>query len=99
MVLRSLALTTQAYMVGDFISTSIIPVTSHVFPAFAVATPPTNVPPQGGTCNSAGVVCHESIFTTPEDLLEITGGTNVAGNAPTFFPTTGVPLKAPPTAN
>ena len=98
MFLQWLALTTQGYMVGDYISTSIISGKNHVFPAFAVATPPTNVPPQGGTCNSAGVVCHESIFTTPEDLLEITGGTNVAGNAPTFFPTTGTPLKAPPTA-
>ena len=98
MFLQWLALTTQGYMVGDYISTSIISGKNHVFPAFAVATPPTNVPPQGGTCNSPGVVCHESTFTTPEDLLEITGGTNVAGNAPTYFPTTGPSLKAPPTA-
>ncbi len=99
MFLQWLALTTQGYMVGDYISTSIIPGDDDAFPAFAVATPPTNVPPQGGTCNSAGVVCHESIFTTSEDLLKLTGGTNVAANAPTFFPTTGGPfLTSPPTA-
>ncbi len=98
MFMQWLALTTQGYMVGDYISTSIIPGDDDAFPAFEVATPPTNVPPQGGTCNSAGVVCHESTFTTPEDLLKITGGTNVAGNAPTYFPTSGASLKSPPTA-
>jgi len=60
--------------------------------------PPTNVPPRGGTCNSAGVVCHESTFTTSEDLLKLVGGTNVAASAPTFFPTSGTPLSSPPTA-
>src|SRR6266581_1816723 len=81
MFLQWLALTTQGYMVGDYISTSIIPGDDDAFPAFAVATPPTNVPPQGGTCNSAGVVCHESTFTTSEDLLKLAGGTNVAASA------------------
>ena len=98
MFLQWLALTTQGYMVGDYISTSIIPGDDDAFPAFAVATPPTNVPPQGGTCNSAGVVCHESIFTTSEDLLKLAGGTNVAATAPTFFPTSGTPLSSPPIA-
>ena len=85
MALQWLALTTQGYMVGDYISTSIIPGDDDATPVFEVAFPPSNVPPQGGTCNTAGVVCHESTFTTSEDLLAITGGTNAAGpNEPTY---------------
>ena len=87
MRLQWLALTTQGYMVGDYISSSIIPGDDDAAPAFEVAFPPTNVPPQGGTCNSAGVVCNEATFTTSEDLLKITGGTNTAGtNEPTYMP-------------
>jgi len=82
-----LALTTQGYMVGDYISTSIIPGDDDAFPAFAVARTPT-VPnnAKSGTCVSNGVICHEATFTTPEDLLKITGGTNTAGNEPASFP-------------
>lgn len=86
MALQWLPLTTQGYMVGDYISTSIVSGDNDATPVFAVASPPTNVPPQGGTCNSAGIVCHESMFTTPEDLEALVGGTITAGNPPTFVP-------------
>jgi len=87
MQLQWLALTTQGYMTGDYISTAIIPGDDDAFGAFEIATPPTISPTaKSGTCTSSGVVCHEATFTTPENLLKITGGTNTAGNAPAFFP-------------
>jgi hypothetical protein len=90
MMLQWLALTTQGYMTGDYISTSIIPGDDDAFGAFEIATPPT-IPPsaKSGTCVSSGVVCHEATFTTPEDLLKITGGSNADGNAPAFLPVPG----------
>jgi hypothetical protein len=86
MMLQWLAVTTQGYMTGDYISTSIIPGDDDAFGVFAVATPPTGTPNKGFVCMAAGVVCHESTFTTPEDLLKITGGTNTAGDPPAYFP-------------
>ena len=72
-------LTTQGYMVGDYISTSIIPGDDDATPVFAVAHAPTG----GAACDIItypGVVCHVSIYTTPEDLLQLKGGTITAGN-------------------
>lgn len=91
MALRWLALTTQGYMVGDYISTSIIPTNHVAYPAFAVATPPTVLSTaKSGTCVSSGVVCHESTFIT---ALTVTGGTNALGNDPVYAaPAGSVPV-------
>jgi BNR repeat-like domain len=86
MALSWTAQTSQGFMVGDYISTSIIPGDNDATPVFAVATPPSHVPPQGGTCLSQGVICHESTFTTNEDLLQLTGGPIPLGNGPVFTP-------------
>jgi len=86
MMLQGRAVTTQGYMTGDYISTSIIPGDDDAFGVFAVATPPTGTPNKGFVCIASGVVCHESTFTTPEDLLKITGGTNTSGDPPAYFP-------------
>jgi hypothetical protein len=79
-----LPLTTGGFMVGDYISTSIVPGDDDATPVFAVASPPTGTP----TCSNLktgapGQHCREAMFTTSEDLLKITGGTNVPnGTAP-----------------
>ena len=86
MRLSWLAQTSQGFMVGDYISTSIVPGDNDATPVFEVASPPTNVPPQGGTCLTAGVICHEPTFTTNEDLLQLTGGAVPLGNGPVFTP-------------
>jgi BNR repeat-like domain len=86
MLLQWLALTTQGYMTGDYISTAIVPGAAAAIPVFEVAQPPTGNPPKGFTCISSGVVCHEATFTTPENLAKLVGGTNTAGNDSTFVP-------------
>jgi hypothetical protein len=91
MLLQWTALTTQGYMVGDYISTSIVPGKNYAVPAFEVATPPTGSPPKGFTCISSGVVCHESTFAANVNL---TGGSITAGNDPTYAP----PLWTKPVA-
>jgi hypothetical protein len=95
MALRWLALTTQGYMVGDYISTSIIPGDDDATPAFEVATPPVTPPgARSGTCVTVNVVCNEATFTTPDDLLKITGGTNTSGNPAASFPADGATPKS-----
>jgi hypothetical protein len=76
-------------MFGDYISTSIVPGDDDATPVFAVARPPT-----GATrCSAPGAVCHVAMFTTPEDLLHITGGTNAVANETAFsFPASPQPL-------
>ncbi len=74
MTLTWLADTTQGRMVGDYISTSIVPGDDDATPAFAVAAPPTGA----AECGLAPAVCDEAMFTTPEDLLRIVGGGHVA---------------------
>jgi BNR repeat-like domain len=64
MPLTSLALTSQGYMVGDYISTSIVPGADNATPVFMVARPP------------AATNLREAAFTTPENLLQIVGGAN-----------------------
>lgn len=55
--------TTQGRMVGDYISTSFNS-SGTAFPVFAVASAPT-----GGTdCSTAGVTCHEAMFTNTSGL-------------------------------
>jgi hypothetical protein len=81
MLLQWIALTTQGYMVGDYISTSIVSGKNYAVPAFAVAGPPSGNPPKGFTCISSGVVCHEATFAAN---VPITGGSITAGNDATY---------------
>ncbi len=82
-----LPLTTQGFMVGDYISTSIVPGDDDANPVFAVARPPDTPPSCSNLSTGApGQDCHQAMFTTPEDLLLITGGTNAATSGPTHMP-------------
>src|SRR5436305_9248717 len=79
MQLTWLPLTTLGYMVGDYISTSIVPGDDDATPVFEVAfapTPPPNC--SDPTTGAPGSGCHEATYTTPEDVLKITGGANVS---------------------
>jgi hypothetical protein len=74
-----LPLTTQGFMVGDYISTSIVPGDDDATPVFEVAKAPTGTPTCSNLSTGApGQHCNEATFTTPEDLLKMIGGTNVS---------------------
>jgi hypothetical protein len=74
MLLDWLANTTLGRMVGDYISTSIIPGDNDATPVFEVASAPTG----GPACDVPPVICHENTFTTSDDFLQIVGGTNTS---------------------
>ncbi len=97
MTLTWLPLTTQGYMVADYLSTSIVPGDDDATPVFMVAhapTPPPNCSQPNGT---PGQGCHQAAYTTPEDVLKITGGTNVSNiTAPSVTKHLG--LSSPATA-
>ena len=79
MVMTWMPLTTQGFMVADYLSTSIVPGDDDATPVFAVAfapTPPPNCSDQSTGAPGSG--CHQDMFTTPEDFLKMTGGTNVS---------------------
>lgn len=99
MNLQWLPLTTQGLMVGDYISTSIVPGDDDATPVFMVAHPPGSPPSCSNlTTGAPGSDCHQATFTTPEDLLAITGGQNAA-TAPSSPPVTKhTGLSAPATA-
>ncbi len=79
MNLRWLPLTTQGFMVADYLSTSIVPGDDDATPVFEVARPPDTPPSCSNlTTGAPGQDCHQATFTTPEDLLQIVGGTNPA---------------------
>jgi hypothetical protein len=80
MMLTWLANTSQGWMVGDYISTSIVPGDDDATPVFEVAHPPSG----GASCGIPPVVCHENTYTTPEDLLKMLGGSNTVGNEATY---------------
>ena len=81
MKLTWLPLTTLGFMVGDYISTSIVPGDDDATPVFEVAKPPTGSSSCSNlTTGAPGQGCHEATYTTPEDLLKITGGTNVSND-------------------
>jgi hypothetical protein len=88
MTLTWLPLTTQGFMVGDYISTSIVSADNHATSVFAVATAPTPPPNCSNlTTGAAGLGCHEAMFTTPEDVVKTIGGTNVSNDgAPVAMP-------------
>ncbi len=72
-------LTTQGFMVADYLSTSIVPGDDDATPVFMVARPPDTPPSCSDLSTGApGQDCHQAAFTTPEDLLHIVGGTNAA---------------------
>ena len=81
-------------MVGDYISTSIVPGDSDATPVFMVAFPPTG----STSCGLPPIVCHENTYTTTEDALLITGGTNAANDVAPSSPTKKSGLSAPATA-
>jgi BNR repeat protein len=81
MTMTWLPLTTQGFMVGDYISTSIVPGDNDATPVFEVAFPPTPPPNCSNLKTGApGQGCNQPTFTTPEDLLQIVGGTNVSND-------------------
>jgi len=81
MKLTWLPLTTLGFMVGDYISTSIVPGDDDATPVFEVAKPPTGTSTSCSSSSGApGQHCDEATYTTPEDLLKIVGGTNVSND-------------------
>ena len=90
MNLTWLAKTSQGYMVGDYISTSIPTGQTDAAPAFEIATAPT------------GTRSHEATFTDSGPLAHITGGTlqpDTDTNPATAHPNTATttPATPPPT--
>lgn len=100
MALTWLPLTTQGFMVADYISTSIVPGDNDATPVFEVAFPPTPPPDCSNiTTGAPGQGCNQATFTTPEDLLQIVGGTNVSNDvAPSPLMKSKSGLSAPATA-
>ncbi|HLZ80691.1 MAG TPA: hypothetical protein VKP04_03605, partial [Ktedonobacteraceae bacterium] len=70
-------------MVGDYISTSIVPGDTDANGVFEVAHPPTGA----ASCSDPGAVCDQDTFTTPEGLLQMVGGTNTSTGDPTVVGT------------
>jgi hypothetical protein len=84
MTLTWLPLTTQGFMVADYLSTSIVPGDDDATPVFEVAKAPTPPPNCSNLSTGApGQGCNQATFTTPEDLLQMVGGTNPATGGPT----------------
>jgi hypothetical protein len=80
MTLTWLPLTTQGFMVADYLSTSIVPGAANATPVFEVAKKPTI----GKTCSNIqtgapGSHCNQATFTSLQGL----GGTNAATRSPT----------------
>ncbi len=81
MTLTWLPLTTQGFMVADYISTSIVPGDDDATPVFQVANAPTPPPNCSNlTTGAPGSGCDQATYTTPEDLLKMIGGANVAND-------------------
>jgi len=82
MQLAWLPLTTQGFMVGDYISTSIVPHATSAVPVFDIAFAPT---PKMSCSNlstgAPGQTCNEATFTTLEGMSQVTGGAQVAETA------------------
>jgi hypothetical protein len=96
MSLTWLPLTTQGYMVGDYISTSIVPGDDDATPVFAVASPPTGT---ALTCIAAGTICHEAAYTTSEDLATIGAGAASGASSQPVYSGSPFTISAPPRAN
>jgi hypothetical protein len=80
-----LPLTTLGFMVGDYISTSIVPGDDDATPVFMVAFHPNGTPTCSNiTTGAPGQHCNQPTFTTSEDLAQIVGGTNAATGGKTY---------------
>jgi hypothetical protein len=88
MKLTWIAQTSQGRMVGDYISTSIVPHHFNAIPVFAVAFPPT---PATLTCGDPGSTCNEATFTTAEGWQRVVGGNIVMGHDPVLAHTPAAP--------
>ena len=80
MTLTWLPLTTQGYMVADYLSTAIVQGAGHANPVFDVAfapTPPPNCSMPDGT---PGQGCNQATYTALEEFV---GGSNAATSVPT----------------
>jgi hypothetical protein len=81
MTLTWLPLTNQGFMVADYISTSIVPGDDDATPVFEVAFAPTPPPDCSNvTTGAPGQGCNQATYTTPEDVLKITGGPNISND-------------------
>ena len=99
MTLTWLPLTTQGFMVADYISTSIVPGDNDATPVFQVAKAPTPPPNCSNLSTGApGQGCDQATYTTPEDLLKMIGGTNAANDVAPSSPINKSGLSAPATA-
>jgi hypothetical protein len=99
MTLTWLPLTTQGFMVADYISTSIVSGDDDATPVFQVAKAPTPPPNCSNLSTGApGQGCHQATYTTPEDLLKMVGGTNVANDVTTSIPNRRSAPSTPQTA-
>src|SRR3989454_100055 len=99
MTLTWLPLTTQGFMVADYLSTSIVPGDNDATPVFQVAKAPTPPPNCSNlTTGAPGSGCDQATYTTPEDLLQMVGGTNPATGGPTNGVTAKLHLVARQTA-
>lgn len=72
-------------LVGEYISTSIVPGDDDAIPVIMVAKAPTGT----ATCSNImtgapGQNCNQATYTTSEDILQIVGGTNAATGGPTY---------------
>jgi hypothetical protein len=85
MSLSWLANTSQGTMVGDYISTSIVPGMQKAFPFFALANPPVNG------------IFDEALYTTANEALVVRAG-NVAISADAVQARTMTPGRAAPRA-
>jgi hypothetical protein len=99
MALTWLPLTTQGFMVADYISTSIVSGDDDATPVFMVANAPTP-PPNCSDVNTGapGQGCDQATYTTPEDLVKIVGGTNASHDATPSSPIKKPGLSSPATA-
>jgi hypothetical protein len=87
-------------MVADYLSTSIVPGDDDATPVFMVAKAP-SPPPNCSDINTGapGQGCNQATYTTPEDLLQMVGGTNVSNDvAPSGVIKAKPGLSAPATA-
>ena len=98
MNLTWLPLTTQGFMVGDYISTSIVPGDNDATPVFEVAKVPTTTTCSNVSTGAPGSGCDQATYTTPEDLVQMVGGTNVSNDATPSLPTNKPGLPKPATS-
>jgi hypothetical protein len=98
MTLTWLPLTTQGFMVGDYISTSIVQDDAHSVPVFAVARPPAP-PPNCSDLNTGapGAGCRQGMFTTAQADL-VSGTIAATDTAPVVVTGAAVKLTARATA-